>query len=362
MTGPAAWHTACVYYFDDRGRDDLIVDAVRPLFAAVGVPAHFKRHWRRGPHVRLNFRAGQEELARRVLPQLEATVGAFLRERPSVSPASAMAAATLLPLHVRLLELEREHGQLWPWRADNSVHVEPYDSRAHVFGGAPAAELVADFYTASNGTAFESIDLVRCGRQQRLWLAFDLMVATAHALAAGGIRGGYVSFRAHAEVFLARTDVPDRWRTDWDCRYRRAAAALGERLRSTVTAVEGAGDAGGAGGAGGHWAITRAWLDVLCGLRERAFALLDTGQLRMDAAPAGREPPQGASPFLRELITNEAFHRRLMPSPAFRRYRLLLNLLYLHLTRLGVRPVDRYLLCHLVACSVEERHGLDSVE
>jgi hypothetical protein len=34
MTDWAPWHTASVYYFDDRGRDDLIVDAVRPLFGA----------------------------------------------------------------------------------------------------------------------------------------------------------------------------------------------------------------------------------------------------------------------------------------------------------------------------------------
>ena len=104
------------------------------------------------------------------------------------------------------------------------------------------------------------------------------------------------------------------------------------------------------------------WLAALRGMRDRGFAMVDSGQLRMDAAAAGKQPPPDASPFLRELITNDDFHHRLMPSPAFRRYRLLLNLLYLHLTRIGVRPVDRYLLCHLVANCVEERYGLDCVE
>ena len=347
MSAEPSWHTASVYYFDDRGRDDLIVDAVRPLFAAAGVPAHFKRHWRRGPHVRLNFRATPRYLRREVLPRLDSTVGAFLRERPSNSTVSAVDAAALLPLHVRLLDVEREHGQLWPWRADNSVHVEPYDSRAHVFGGKPAADLVAEFCTASNDAAFDAIDLVRRGRQQRLWLAFDLMVATAHAFAAGGITGGYVSFRAHAEVFMARSDEPQRWRADWNRRYRQAAGALRDRLDSAVA---------------GNGVTAAPWLAALRGMRDRGFAMVDSGQLRMEAAAAGKQPPPDASPFLRELITNDDFHHRLMPSPAFRRYRLLLNLLYLHLTRIGVRPVDRYLLCHLVANCVEERYGLDCVE
>lgn len=91
-----------------------------------------------------------------------------------------------------------------------------------------------------------------------MWLAFDLMTATAHAFATGGVGRGYISFRAHAEVFLAGTAAPDRW--------------------------------------------------------------------------------------------------------PFRRYWLLLNLLYLELTRIGPRPVDGYLLCHLVPNAVEQSYGVDAVE
>ena len=50
-----------------------------------------------------------------------------------------------------------------------------------------------------------------------------------------------------------------------------------------------------------------------------------------------------------------------MPSPQFRRYRLLVNLLYLHLTRLGIRPVDRYLLAHFAANAAEQRYAVDAV-
>ena len=41
--------------------------------------------------------------------------------------------------------------------------------------------------------------------------------------------------------------------------------------------------------------------------------------------------------------------------------RVALNLLYLHLARIGVRPVDRFLYCHVVADAVERARGVDAV-
>jgi hypothetical protein len=39
----------------------------------------------------------------------------------------------------------------------------------------------------------------------------------------------------------------------------------------------------------------------------------------------------------------------------------MINLLYLLFTRLGVRPVEKYLLCHVVANAVEELYDVDAV-
>jgi hypothetical protein len=74
----------------------------------------------------------------------------------------------------------------------------------------------------------------------------------------------------------------------------------------------------------------------------------------------GWQPPAGASTFVRELMTNRHFHDHVLPSAPFRHYRLLLNLLYLQLTRLGVRPAERFLLGHLIANTVEDVYGLDA--
>lgn len=342
------WHTVCAYHFDERGTDDLVLDAVRPLVRGCGAEAaYFTRHWRRGPHVRLNVLAAADALRGEVLPAAYEVLGGYLRRHPSTATPDALA---LLPGHRRLAAAERERGPLWPWRADNSVHVEAHDPRAHVLGGDAAADAIAGFHVAANESAFTAMEAVR-GGEQRLWLAFDLIAATAHTFAAGGLPRGFVSFRAHAEVFLAGTPAPDPARAEWDRRSALARNALRDRLTRLETPS----------------AVVGGWLAALRSFSELGYALVDSGELRLDGAPvppAAAEAlvPPGASAFLRELITNEDFHRQVVPSPGFARYRLLLNLLYLQLTRIGVRAVDRYLLCHLLADTVEDVYGLSSLE
>jgi hypothetical protein len=54
--------------------------------------------------------------------------------------------------------------------------------------------------------------------------------------------------------------------------------------------------------------------------------------------------------------------RRLYRSSWFQSYRLMLNLLYLDLGRLGLRPVERYMLCHVIANGVEEMVGSSAAD
>lgn len=336
------WRTVCVQYHDTAAFDDLILDAVRPLLAelaAAGVEdAYFLRHWRRGPHLRVNVRATAGSWDGVVLPAVHRVIGGFLVRQPS---SVTLDVAALLPEHRRLAEREHELGELSPPRPDNTISVEPYDSRAHVLGGTAAAELLARFHTATTPAAFRALEAIRA-QGQRLWTAFDLMVATAQAFCPDGIRLGYVSFRAHAETFLLdRADQP-RMRAEWNRIQHRLRPALAARLADPGSPA------------------VRDWLDAVDSLRERLFASLDSGALRMDSYEFGHVPPAGASAFVTELMTNREFHDRVLPSAAFRRYRLLLNLLYLQLTRLGVRAAERYLLGHLIANTVEAVHGVDA--
>jgi hypothetical protein len=332
------WHTICVSYYDESAKDALILDAVRPLFAELSEvtgAAYFLRHWRRGPHLRLNVRTTEKCLSDNVLPAVDRIVGGYLMAHPSQR---ALDLAALLPEHRRLAELEREPGPLWPPRPDNVVCLEEYDSRAEVLGGERAAELVENHYTATNPAAFAALEAIRA-EGRRLWTAFELMAATAHVFG-NGVSFGFVSFRAHAENFLSGPDGP-ALRAKWDNGFRTLRPVLQARLAAVVEDP-------------GATPARRRWIEALSRIG-------DVAELTMPQAPRGGEPPEYASPFVRALAADDNFHRHVLPLPAFRRYRLRLNLLYLHLTRLGIRPVDRLMLGHLLANTVESAYGVDAL-
>ena len=194
------WTSIQVYYHQNQ--DGLLLDAVRPLFARLGehgVRAYFERHWRQGPHLRLNINAAPRTVGTLVLPAVEEIVGGYLRTHPSVADLDP---ARMLPLHERLAELEAEPGPLLPWYPDNSIQQAAYDGSASVLGSQQAADLLADFYVDSTPLAFQMIERVRERMTSRLGGAFDLMVATAQVFSPGGITRGFMSFRSHAEAFL----------------------------------------------------------------------------------------------------------------------------------------------------------------
>lgn len=66
------------------------------------------------------------------------------------------------------------------------------------------------------------------------------------------------------------------------------------------------------------------------------------------------------SEFHRARENNELYWKHLRNEAGFQRYRLLLNLLYLHLNRLGIRPFERALLGHMAANTVEAQLGLSA--
>jgi hypothetical protein len=334
------WRSVHVHYHGDL--DALICDAVRPLFAVGG--AYYVRHWRRGPHLRLNFRAFDL-----VEPMVEEIVGGFLARRPSTTVLDPLA---LLAEHERLARLEADPGPLLPWCPDNSVHLEPYDDRTHVLGSPEAAGLLADFHVATTDLAFRATSSARAGGS-RLGIAFDLMIATAHALSGVGVAEGFVSFRSHAEGFLASHPGAAELRPRWDRHYATHAESLERRVVSIL---------------GGQVPLVRDWVSVLEPIRARAGELIESGRLSLDTAwirdnyaPGIRLDP-ARSAFHREVDGERRRGRGSAQATWFLQYRVMLNYLYLFLTKLGVRPGERYLLCHLAASAVEGAFGVSAFD
>lgn len=350
------WHSVHVVYYEEN-KDALVLQAVRPLLDRLGsrvAAASYTRHWLRGPHLRLNLRCDPDTLATEVWPATEEIVGDFLARCPS---RARLVPEEHLESHRRLAELERESGPLLPWHPDNSMHQAPFDRRVEVLGSPEAADLLADFYADSTEPAFRMTEQIVDGRQ-RASLAFDLMICVAHALSGVGIRTAFLSFRSHAEAFLATYPEGEGLRPEWEAHYRRHGAGLPGRVRQLVAALERGQRAPG---------VLDDWITLLRRYRRRARELLTAGRLSMDAPftespSAADEQPRLAeiSPYHREAFANPAVVRSLT-AEWFVLYRLLLNYNYLQLTRLGVTPMQRFLLCHLAANAVEELYGVSAM-
>lgn len=350
------WFSIHVHYHEPE-LDGLILDAVRPYFDEVGSAvetAYFIRHWRQGPHLRLHLRTDPETFDQVVHPAAREIVGGYLARRPSTT---RLDPHRLLPLHQQLSLLERDDGPLLPWIPNNTLRTAAYERRLEVLGSVEAADLLADFLASTTGQAFQMTEHVRRGGQ-RLRLAFDLMIAVAHVSSGVGLSAGSASYRSHAEAFLTSGFAGSATREAWDRHYRAHRRELVGRVRDIVAQLD-----------GGTVAVpfVAAWVEVLERYRARGRELIEAGRMSMDPpAPRGKAwnapPLSERSPFHREFETSEWFARYVRHSSWFAAYRLALSYTYLHLTRLGVTPGQRFLLCHLAANAAEELYGVSAVD
>lgn len=303
--------------YHDGPMDDLILDAIQPAWHEIR--GYFLRHWVRGPHLRIFVDGDATEIARAVERHLAAD--------PSAGTTDPQA---LLPLHERLAELEGERGPLLPWAPDNTVAAEPpgLDTELDRF--------LADFYADTTEAAFDALDRVRAGTPLP-GIAFDLVVATAHDLSEGGLPAARTSLRSHAEAYLSR--LPEGVRAQWQAHYERNREPLTGRIKALTGAAE-----------------PGAWLRTIRATHDRGRTLIDEGRLSLRYAtdgPATQPPLAQISPFHRHLETDERW-LALKDTPAFAAYRLALNCAYLHLTRIGLTPDQRFLICHLAASAADD--------
>ncbi|MBK3639406.1 thiopeptide maturation pyridine synthase [Streptomyces sp. MBT33] len=350
----SSWRSVNVFHHDSD-RTDLLLDAVRPFLSEVAPAvsrAYFQPHWRRGPHVRIPVQATAEAFDDVVRPAVAEVLEEYLRARPSTVVLDERLAHAQ---HERLAEQERERGPLTPWAPNNTVEIEPHDRRLHVLGGPAAADLLTGYYVDTNDIVFDILDWVRSGGS-RMALAVDLFVAAAHRFLPP-VTYGYLSFRGHADAFLAK--MPDGMRERFDRVYETHA----DRFRRRVVEITAAGD---------HHEVIRfgGLLDTLLGYRNQANALLLSGELTLNTDANGDPEAWGSSwsawsdrsPFHRVLGGHRAAADQLGDWNTFQQYRIVLNWLYLNMYRLGIGELERNLICHVVSRAVEDVHGVTAMD
>ncbi|WP_283133917.1 thiopeptide maturation pyridine synthase [Rhizohabitans arisaemae] len=345
----STWHSAHVFHHSPEGVDELILGAVRPLISALpaGTSGYFQRHWVLGPHVRINVRAEPGVWDRTVRPLIEEIVGGHQRRHPSAGhpdPEWEMRA------HEKLAQLESEPGPLAPWQPDNTIGYAPFDPRLHVLGTPEASELLARFHVETTPLVFKIMEDV-AGGAQRLDIALNLMLASAQVLCPP-IDKGAISYRSHAEGFLANVVNPGEMRERFDRVFASNRESLSARLREVLAGVE----------TGEHGLPHLAgWTAILADFQQRVQDLSRTGGLilpRVGLPMAGTGEWNRVSPFHRVLFGNEEVRRELDESEWFTVYRALLNYQYLFFSRFGMIPRERFLLCYLAARAVETEYDV----
>lgn len=350
VTG-TSWHSAHIYYYAPD-KDALILDAIRPLMhqlLPVVVRAYVVRHWRQGPHLRLHVRCDAGTWTSTVAPQLEQSIGSYLRAYPSTAVLDERAEA---PIHALLAEREQENGPLSPWYPDNSIQYQPYDPRLHVLGHQEVADLVTDYLAESTELLFDMLAHVRSGADTKELLSLGLMLATSHTLAPP-ITSSFVSYRSHAEGFLFRSDDPAAIRAAFDEHYHTHRETLIDRVQAVIATLEGQREQAPV-------PFVRAWAILIKKYADRAKPLIQQGLVYPKTSPP-RPGDRSRSEFHHMMWGNRTYRERVFDAPYFHRYRVGLNCTYLQINRLGLAPVQRMRTCHIAADTVEDIYGISAV-
>lgn len=352
-----SWHSAHIYYYQPD-KDALILDAIRPLLhrlRPVVDSAYLARHWRQGPHLRLHVRTDSHTWTTTVQPQLEHTIGTYLRAHPSTATLDERAE---LPTHLLLAQREQENGPLTPWFPDNSIHYQPYDPRLHVLGDQQVADLLTDYLAESTKLLFDMLDHVRnaAGPEElpglKELLSMSLMLATSHILAPP-ITHSFISYRSHAEGFLFGSTDPAATRAAFDQHYHTHRQALTDRVRAVIATLECR--------SAQPVPFVSAWAALLTTYADRAKPLIQAGLVYpKTSAPQPTDPPRAA--FHQLMFGSRTYRERVFDDPDFHRYRVGLNFTYLQINRLGLAPIQRMRTCHLAANAVEDIYGISAVD
>jgi Lantibiotic biosynthesis dehydratase C-term len=351
------WQELQIHHHDEN-KDALILELIRPLVRWLEPQVEqvfFVRHWLRGPHLSLRYLADATRLDS-LRPQLEDRIGAYLARHPS---RTTLDESALLPIHRRLAHDEMETRDLTPFYPNNSWHFGEYDRRSHVMSDG-IARLIEGFHAQTNDLVFEMLEHLQSGRN-RVDLALDLMIATLQAVTPD-IVSRFVSYHSHAEVFIVNTHDDTVTRTHFDRQYQQNAASLAARLQRILEGIARDEDS---------VPFLKRWTALMADYTGRIESGVISGEIAFE--PYRADAPRTAAYLEGEArLRKSRFHAMQLDDRAniearskdagFNTFRMLVNLQYLHLNRIGLRPFERSLLAYLISNAVEAHFQVSAFE
>lgn len=222
-----------------------------------------------------------------------------------------------------------------------------------------AAHLLETYYQQTSACAFTLLEQTRNAYTARLNACFDQLVALVATSPLLPLERAYMSYRSHAEGFIVgepEIEAPQARRQRLQEAYLSRHAAVGQRVRRLLALLNRAPERLPS------WLVEM--IELQRRLAEQAYeqAIAGTLQLKLHAetAEARQRMHLQESDFLSTAFRSLAV-LDYIDSPLVIAHRTSLNLLYLHLHRIGLLNEDRYLLDYYIASAIEEWLELDPV-
>lgn len=350
------WQSIHVYYYDVN-KDDLLLDCIRPLFDTLrerGWAEHlyFVRHWHGGSHLRLQIAADPLLFEEKIAPYIQEEVERYLQRHPSTTSFTEEDAQN----QYERRETYNAH-QYVALRSDNSLEITSYEDLSTTVGSEGAAKLLEAYYEETCAAAFALLERTRNNYTARLNVCFDQLVALVASSPFLPLDRAYMSYRSHAEGFIIgepETEEPVLRRQRLEKAYRQRYSAINQRLRRMLALLTRAPER------------LPAWLQSMIELHRRygqqAYEAAQAGVLQLkkheDTAQARLRMRLEESEYLASAFSSPAV-LDYIDSPVVVAHRTSLNLLYLHLHRIGLLNEDRYILDYYIACALEELLDID---
>lgn len=325
------------HHCDDHG--ELLRDAVAPLVAEVrareGLRILVRPDWSEGPHLLVAMDVDEDRFLGEIYEPCRRRIELWLQSNPS--------ATRLDPEDYRQRTLVLAQAEAVPPGPDrlapnNSVEASRYD-RAPPIGLPELAALRDDFQVATLDLCLHLVAL-------RLESRPNFVIELATLVAAAGLSGsddyGFwpISMLAHGEAFLSRHKSQ---RASFDKLTAQFLPALALRWRDMDMADP-----------AGRALLTsssemQTWPAALSVLNHRLAGLIETLPNLRDSAVRYDLQGRELRPYLN---WDSASLKALMATETHLRYRIMINFVYGLFPLLGLKPVERAFLCHLVWTTV----------
>ena len=356
------WLTLRIAYFAKQ-KDQFLIDGLQPVVNALHTTpevarVHLARHWKFGPHIDVNigFNCSDDSRCQQIAEHAKADILAYLARHPSVFD---MDEANYLALSEKLGRLELEPGPYLPLLQDNSVMVAQYDNHQKILRSPVLSKVKEDFHSLNSGLLFKLLELKQQDNNAFLMQLVKMLACVGEFYPLDGIKRGHLSFRSHCEHFFAHFDEGKSIRAKYSAFDTSLGNDVDSIIRTTRQAFEQQTYFAGSD------TFLADWVRNLFVLKSK---LADAAMLNHDEIKDaehfykiaddmfgkdhdGQYDFYKDNPFFKvffETSDTSFFERQ-----EFVVYRAMVNHFYHMLPMLSVSPVQKHLVCSLVANSVE---------